>query len=114
MAEANPYDHNEIDDIIHGRIRLGTVAYLASVQSATFAELRDKVGTTDGNLSTHLRKLEDAGYVQVSKSFVARKPLTQVALTEMGREAWVRWLQKIEGLTASAGRHTHPKQGTRA
>ena len=110
MAEANPFDHSGIDDVIHGRIRLGAVAYLAAVQSATFAELRDKVGTTDGNLSAHLRKLEDAKYVQIEKSFVARKPLTRVALTETGRQAWLRWLQSIDTLTAAVGLSSATKE----
>jgi DNA-binding MarR family transcriptional regulator len=102
MAE-NPFDHSGIDDVIHGRIRLGAVAYLSTVQSALFPELRDKVGATDGNLSTHLRKLEDAGYVRVEKNFVNRKPQTRVALTEAGRRAWLQWLDKVRALTGAAG-----------
>ena len=74
VHRANPFDHNAIDDIVHGRIRLGVMAYLAAVESALFPELRDKVGATDGNLSAHLRKLEEAGYVRADKSFVNRKP----------------------------------------
>ena len=57
MGEDSPFDHNAIDDVIHGRIRLGVVAYLSAVDSALFSELRDKVGAIDGNLSAHLRKL---------------------------------------------------------
>ena len=53
MGEASPFDHNAIDDVIHGRIRLGVVAYLSAVDGALFSELRDKVGATDGNLSAH-------------------------------------------------------------
>ena len=103
MAEENPFDHNAIDDVIHGRIRLGVVAYLAAVESALFAELRDKVGATDGNLSAHLRKLEEAGYVKVDKSFVNRKPQTRLSLTHKGRQAWNNWLDRIERLTRAAG-----------
>ncbi len=97
MAE-NPFDHSEIDDVIHGRIRLGAVAYLSTVQSALFPELRDKVGATDGNLSTHLKKLEEAGYVAIDKSFVNRKPQTRIALTASGRKAWLGWLDRMRGL----------------
>jgi DNA-binding HxlR family transcriptional regulator len=86
VGQESPFDHNAIDDVIHGRIRLGVVAYLSAVDSALFSELRDKVGATDGNLSAHLRKLEDAGYVAVTKSFVNRKPQTRLALTAAGRE----------------------------
>ena len=98
----NPFDHADIDDVIHGRIRLGVVAYLSSVDSALFSELRDKVGATDGNLSAHLRKLEDAGYVRVEKSFVGRKPQTRLALTDAGRKAWQAWLSRIELLRSAA------------
>jgi DNA-binding MarR family transcriptional regulator len=98
----NPFDHSGLDDVIHGRIRLGAVAYLASVDSALFAELRDKVGATDGNLSAHLAKLEEAGYVAVAKSFAGRKPQTRFTLTHRGRQAWIAWLDRIEKLTRAA------------
>ncbi|HEY0113968.1 MAG TPA: transcriptional regulator [Allosphingosinicella sp.] len=101
MAE-NPFDHSGIDDVIHGRLRLGIVAYLASVDSASFTELRDKVGATDGNLSAHVGKLEEVGYVGVAKSFVGRKPQTRLNLTRAGRQAWNAWLDRIERLTRAA------------
>lgn len=104
MGDASPFDHNRLDDVIHGRIRLGVVAYLSAVDSALFAELRDKVGATDGNLSAHLRKLEDAGYVAVEKSFVNRKPQTRLSLTAEGRKAWRAWLDRIDALRNAAGR----------
>jgi DNA-binding MarR family transcriptional regulator len=103
MADENPFDQSALDDVIHGRLRLGVVAYLSTVESASFTELRDKVGATDGNLSTHLRKLEDANYVRVDKSFVDRKPRTRVSLTDAGRKAWLAWLEQIRTLTAAAG-----------
>ena len=103
MGGDSPFDHDTIDEVIHGRIRLGVVAYLSAVDSALFAELRDKVGATDGNLSAHLRKLEDAGYVAVEKSFVNRKPQTRLALTPAGRKAWKAWLDRIEALRSAAG-----------
>jgi DNA-binding MarR family transcriptional regulator len=103
MAEESPFDHNAIDDVIHGRIRLGVVAYLSAVESALFSELRDKVGATDGNLSAHLRKLEDAGYVRADKSFVNRKPQTRLSLTEAGRKAWAAWLTQMEALRNASG-----------
>ena len=103
MPGNSPFDHETIDDIIHGRIRLGVVASLSAVEHALFSELRDKVGATDGNLSAHLRKLEDAGYVSVEKSFVGRKPQTRLALTDAGRKAWQAWLSRIELLRRAAG-----------
>jgi DNA-binding MarR family transcriptional regulator len=104
----NPFDHSAIDEVIHGRIRLGVVAYLASVESALFSELRDKIGATDGNLSTHLRKLEEAGYVAVEKGFAGRKPQTRLVLSRSGREAWDRWLERIEKLARAAGKVDPP------
>ena len=103
MGEISPFDHNRLDDVIHGRIRLGVVAYLTAVESALYGELRDQVGATDGNLSAHLRKLEDAGYVRAEKSFVNRKPQTRLALTAEGRRAWRAWLDRIDALRSAAG-----------
>ena len=103
MGDESPFDHNQLDDIIHGRIRLGVVAYLSAVETALFGELRDQVGATDGNLSAHLRKLEDAGYVRADKSFVNRKPQTRLFLTAEGRKAWRAWLDRIDTLRSAAG-----------
>jgi DNA-binding MarR family transcriptional regulator len=102
VTEASPFDHGGIDEVIHGRIRLGVVAYLSTVENALFSELRDIVGATDGNLSTHLRRLEAAGYVRVTKTFSVRKPQTRLALTPEGRRAWRDWLARIEALTRAA------------
>ncbi|MBI1775253.1 MAG: transcriptional regulator [Proteobacteria bacterium] len=101
MIEEDPstaFDHDAIDDVIHGRVRLAAVAYLASVESAEFTILRRVVNATDGNLSVHLRKLEDAGYVAVDKRFVGRKPQTVYALTPAGREAFRRYVERLAGL----------------
>ncbi len=98
----NPFDHNEIDDVIHGRLRLGVMAYLSTVSPAIFGELRDKVGATDGNLSAHLKKLEDAGYISQEKKFVGKKPQTRVHLTETGRKAWKDWLDRMAALMKAA------------
>ena len=102
MSEDNPFDHGEIDDVIHGRLRLGVMAYLASVESALFTELRDKVNATDGNLSTHLRKLEEAGYVEIRKAFENRKPQTTVVLTREGRTAWISWIDRMRAIMNAA------------
>lgn len=92
------FDIDDIDEVIHGRVRLGVMAYLSSVESADFNELKKKLQATDGNLSVHLRKLEDAGYVAVDKSFVNRKPLTRVNLTETGRAAFLKYLEAMTRL----------------
>lgn len=102
MSEDNPFDHNDIDDVIHGRLRLGVMAYLSVASPAIFGELRDKVGATDGNLSTHLKKLEEAGYVTQEKRFVGKKPRTRVFLTDKGRKAWMLWIQRMEAIMKAA------------
>jgi DNA-binding MarR family transcriptional regulator len=99
------FDHTNIDDTIHGRLRLGVMAYLSTASPASFADLKSKVNTTDGNLSTHLSKLADAGYVRIEKSFRGKKPLTRVHLTGRGRQAWISYLHRLEGLI-SASRQT--------
>ncbi len=96
------FDIDEIDDVIHGRVRLGVMAYLSSARTAEFGELKARLQTTDGNLSVHIRKLEDAGYVGVEKSFVGRKPLTRLTLTPEGQAAFVRYLDAIGKLVEDA------------
>jgi DNA-binding HxlR family transcriptional regulator len=95
---ADDFDIGRIDEVIHGRIRLGIMAYLSGADSADFNTLKAKLQTTDGNLSVHLRKLEDAGFVAVTKSFAGRKPLTEASLTEAGRAAFVAYLDAMAGL----------------
>jgi DNA-binding MarR family transcriptional regulator len=97
------FDIDQIDDVIHGRVRLGIMAYLAGADSANFNELKEKLQTTDGNLSVHLRKLEDAGFVAVTKSFQGRKPMTRASMTEAGRKAFVAYLDAMAGLVADQG-----------
>ena len=97
------FDISGLDDVIHGRVRLGIVAYLASAEVADFTELKDVLEVTQGNLSIHLRKLEEAGYVAIDKSFVGRKPLTRVRLTETGRAAFSNYLKAMGQLVEQAG-----------
>lgn len=92
------FDVGKIDDVIHGRLRLGIMAYLANAEAADFTELRNALEATQGNLSVQLRKLEDAGYVAIEKSFLNRKPLTRVRLTEAGRKAFKDYLDVIAKL----------------
>lgn len=97
------FDIDEIDEVIHGRVRLGIMAFLAGGEAADFNTLKTRLQLTDGNLSVHLRKLEDAGYVQVTKSFAGRKPLTQARITPQGRAAFVRYLDAMGRLVAEQG-----------
>jgi len=88
----------ELDRLIHERLRLGVVSALAVNPSLTFNELKALLKTTDGNLSVHARKLEDAGYVQCTKSFEGRTPRTEYKLTAAGRRALEDYLEHMEGL----------------
>ena len=93
-----PHSAHEIDRMIHERLRLGIISALAANESLTFNELKHTVKTTDGNLSVHARKLEEAGYVNCSKSFEGRTPKTEYSLTTAGRRALERYLDHMEAL----------------
>ena len=88
----------KLDRIIHERLRLGILSSLAVNDSLTFPELRRLLDTTDGNLSVHARKLEDAGYVSCTKSFENRLPKSEYRLTGAGRRALERYLDHMEAL----------------
>ena len=98
---ADDFDIGRIDDVIHGRVRLGIMAALVGVESADFSTLKARLQTTDGNLSVHLRKLEEAGFVEVAKSFQGRKPLTRATMTDAGRDAFVAYLDAMSGLVGA-------------
>jgi DNA-binding HxlR family transcriptional regulator len=87
-----------LDRLIHERMRLGIVSALAVNDSLTFNDLKRLMGTTDGNLSVHARKLEDAAYVSCTKSFEGRVPRTEYRLTAAGRRALERYLDHMEAL----------------
>lgn len=88
----------ELDRLIHERLRLGIVSALAVNDSLSFNELKQLMRTTDGNLSVHARKLEEAGYVTCTKSFQRRVPRTEYRLTALGRRALERYLDHMEAL----------------
>jgi DNA-binding MarR family transcriptional regulator len=96
-AMDDDFDISGIDEVIHGRLRLGVMAYLSGVGAGTaeFNELKARLQASDGNLSVHLRKLEEAGYVAIDKSFQGRKPLTRVRLLPEGRKAFIAYLDAI-------------------
>lgn len=91
-------DIGKIDDVIHGRLRLGVMAYLADAEVADFTELKDALDVTQGNLSIQIRKLEEAGYIKIEKSFIGRKPRTQLRITPQGRKAFAAYLEALTGL----------------
>ncbi|MBM3295931.1 MAG: transcriptional regulator [Candidatus Aminicenantes bacterium] len=86
-----------LDPVIHSQVRLAVLSILLAAEKADFNYLKKSTGATDGNLSTHLVKLEEAGYIAVKKSFSGRKPLTTCSLTEKGRAAFARYVKALEG-----------------
>ena len=88
----------DLDRLIHERMRLGIVSALAANESLTFNELKKLLKTTDGNLSVHARKLEEANYIACAKSFQGRMPKTEYRLTDSGRKALEKYLNHMEAL----------------
>jgi DNA-binding HxlR family transcriptional regulator len=95
----------DLDRLIHPRIRLGIISALAGADSPlTFNELKNLLETTDGNLSVHARKLEEARYIACTKSFDGRVPRTEYALTAAGRKAFDKYLDHMEAILQAAKR----------
>lgn len=92
------FDYQNLDDIIHSRIRLAIMSVLITVEEAEFNFLKEKVNTTDGNLSVHLKKLEEANYITVKKEFIDRKPKTVYSLTKAGIKAFELYVAQLEKL----------------
>jgi DNA-binding HxlR family transcriptional regulator len=97
-GRAQASESRELDSLIHHRMRLGIVSALAADESLSFNELKALLETTDGNLSVHARKLEDAQYITCTKRFEGRRPKTEYQLTEAGRRALQRYLDHMEAL----------------
>ena len=97
-GRAEPSSVPDLDRLIHERVRLAIVSALAATDSLGFNELKKLIGTTDGNLSVHARKLEDAGYLLCAKRFEGRVPKTEFSLTAAGRRALERYIDHMEAL----------------
>ncbi|MGO8719077.1 MAG: winged helix-turn-helix domain-containing protein [Acidobacteriaceae bacterium] len=95
-------DLPELDPIIHGKLRLAILSLLSNVDDAEFTWLREKTGSTDGNLGAHLSKLEEAGYIGVEKKFILRKPITLYRMTDRGRDALAGYIRALRTLLGSA------------
>ena len=85
-----------LDPVIHSQVRLAVLSILITVEEADFNYLKKETETTDGNLSTHLAKLEEAGYIRMKKSFRGKKPLTTCSITEKGKTAFSLYLKALE------------------
>jgi DNA-binding HxlR family transcriptional regulator len=97
-AQSPEESARSLDQLIHERTRLGIVSALAVNTTLSFNALKKLVGATDGNLSVHARKLEDAGYISCTKSFAGRLPKTEYRLSPAGRKALERYLDHMEAL----------------
>lgn len=96
----------ELDRLIHERVRLGILSALAVNESVSFNDLKKLLKATDGNLSVHARKLEEAGYIACTKTFEGRVPKTEYRLTATGRRALERYLDDMETLIRAARNHS--------
>ena len=96
--DAAPKAAQQLDNLIHERTRLGIISALAVNESLTFTELKNLLDTTDGNVSAHARRLEEAGYVLCTKSFNGRVPRTKFQLTAAGRKELEKYLKHMEAL----------------
>ena len=101
-GEPGPDVARGLDALLHHRLRLGMVSALAAVESLAFNDLKRLLQTSDGNLSVHARKLEDAGYVTCTKTFENRRPRTDYRLTTRGRQALGRYLGHMEAVIRAA------------
>lgn len=90
-------DISEVDKLIHEPVRLSIIAHLYVLDSADALFLKNQIGLTWGNLSTHLKRLEDARYIEVIKEFIDRKPVTSLKLTETGRKAFQSYRERMTG-----------------
>jgi DNA-binding MarR family transcriptional regulator len=92
----NPENFLNLDRIIHEKGRLAIMSLLAASPELSFTELRDTLGMTDGNLTTHIRTLQEAGYVSVAKTYQNNRPLTTCLLTAKGRKAFTEYINLLE------------------
>jgi DNA-binding MarR family transcriptional regulator len=92
----NPEPFLQLDRVIHEKGRLAIMSMLAASPELSFTEMRDALGMTDGNLTTHIRTLQEAGYVSVTKSFQRNRPLTTCALTAAGKKAFAGYINLLE------------------
>jgi DNA-binding transcriptional ArsR family regulator len=86
----------KLDPVIHAPVRLAVLSILATVENADFIFLRESTGATDGNLSTHLSKLEETGYIEIQKTYQGKKPRTLCSITEKGRVALLRYINDLD------------------
>ncbi|RSL29931.1 ArsR family transcriptional regulator [Salibacterium salarium] len=94
-------DVNEINDLIHAKVRLGIMSLLMTYEECDFSLLKKSLAITDGNLGSHLKKLEDANYVTINKKFVSNKPKTIIKISKTGADAYKEYIKIIESIINS-------------
>ena len=94
----NPEPFLQIDRVIHEKGRLAIMSMLAASSELSFTDLRDTLSMTDGNITTHIRTLQEAGYISVTKSFQNNRPLTTCSLTAAGRKAFTQYINLLESI----------------
>jgi len=100
----NPEPFLKLDRVIHEKGRMAIMSLLAATPELSFTEMRDALSMTDGNISVHLRTLQESGYIAVTKSFQERKPLTTCSLTEAGRKAFTEYIDLLEQIVRQTRR----------
>ena len=104
QARPQPQRLDQLDQVIHDRTRLAILAALAASETLSFTDLKATTGTTDGNLSVHARRLEEAGYVLCQKTFAGRIPRTEYRLSAAGRRAFEKYLDHMDALIKATRR----------
>jgi len=105
----NPEPFLQLDRVIHEKGRLAIMSMLAANPELSFTELRDALSMTDGNLTTHIKALQQEGYIYVAKSFQNRRPLTTCSLTAAGRKAFVEYINLLEQIVRQSKSNPSPK-----
>jgi len=100
----NPEPFLQLDRVIHEKGRLGIMSLLAASPELSFTDLRESLQMTDGNLTTHIKTLQEAGYVAVAKSYLNKRPLTTCSLTASGKQAFAAYLALLEQIVAQTKR----------
>ncbi len=100
-----------LDNVVHQRVRLGILTVLSEAETADFAFLRDTLELTDGNLSSNLQVLEQAGYVEIEKTYEGRRPLTRIRVTRAGRRALKEEIAVLEAIVAHVNGTKPPGRG---
>lgn len=98
----NPEPFLQIDRVIHEKGRLAIMSMLAATSELSFTELRDSLGMTDGNITTHIRTLQEAGYIAVTKSYHEKRPLTTCSLTPAGRQSFTDYIALLDQIVRQA------------